>query len=75
MDFQVALAVDIDDGQERQELTRLLENSKQTMRKERKHYKWRSSVVVLDKIRKLGEFIEFYPITNQEKMSYLTVLV
>lgn len=67
--FTVVLNVKVD-KQAQRGLSRFLDNNSQVMRKERTHYKWQGSEVVLDKIVSLGEFIELYP-TNDKSKRYL----
>jgi adenylate cyclase class IV len=70
--FNVSFIVDID-ASAQQEVDQFFDNSKQVMRKEREHYKWQGSEVVLDNIVGLGEFIEFYPARDEEKQELFKV--
>lgn len=49
------------------ELNKLFDTSKDIMRKERAHYKCLNSVIVLDKIKELGQLVELYPADNKER--------
>lgn len=50
-------------------LTQLFDKSGAVMHKEREHYDWNQSKIVLDNVINLGQFIEFYPATDQDKQT------
>ena len=60
------------DAPVQQILSRFFEDNPHIMRKEREHYKWRKSQIVLDNVVGLGEFIELYPANNSEKEELFT---
>ncbi len=56
------------------EIAQFFNQSNVVMRKEREHYDWEQSKIVLDNVIGLGQFIEFYPATEQEKQTLFTEL-
>lgn len=53
-------------------LVKIFDNSGAVMRKNREHYKWKQSKIVLDSITDLDEFIEFYPANEEDKEALFT---
>lgn len=66
--FSTALETELDDAA-RYEVDRFLNENNKVMRKVRRHYKWRKSKIVLDSISNLGEFVELYPINEEDKQN------
>jgi|GEM_PF-6080370 len=65
-DFGVAFDARLDEAASR-ELEGFFKKNKKVIRKDRRHYNWQESKIVLDNIKGLGEFVELYPASDQDR--------
>lgn len=52
-------------------LSPLFQNNPLVLKKSRECYSWKGSEISLDRVEKFGEFIEFYPVSEEAKTELL----